>query len=727
MKPIYRPMAYVASVAALAISQSNVALAAQSNAETSDGQQRADEQQDVIIVEGEYTGGSLGLTEPSEVAGRLGLTLLETPGSVDIISADAIQLRGDFSAIDAVTRATGVTSSATPGNGNSRVAVRGFAGNGSVLSLYDSTRLYVGAGTVTFPADTWTLERIEVLRGASSVIHGVGAIGAAINYVPKRANLDGETTQGLVSAGNNGVQRFAAGWNVPINDTLAVRVDGSYFQSDGFIDRAEQSRFVFAGSVLWKPVDNFSATFSIDYADIEDAPYWGTPKIGGELIEANRRENYNVEDGFIEYEDTWPRLRLNWQPTDFIDITSDTYYIKANRQWRNLENYIFNPDTNLVDRSFYLEILHRQDQVGNRTAATFDTNFGGMENRLSVGGEFNDINFRHINNSPFGGETSVPIVNFDPGTFLFVDETTPDYSTDTQQYAFFVDNVLEVTPEFSFIAGLRYDNVSFSRVDVARSNGQTADEFDADFSNVTWRLGTVYQPTDKLSFYAQASTSVDPIGSPVSLRASQAEFDLATGRQYEIGVKQILWDGRAEWALAAYRIRKNDLVTRDPDDPTIDRQIGEQGSEGIELSFGVRPIDTLSIDFNGTVLNAEFKEFNTTNADGDLVSLAGNTPRNVPEQAANLWVTWTPDPAWSFTSGVRYVGDRFGDRENTRELPGFAVVDANVRWEVRDGVGLTVRVDNVLDKDDVIIAEYSTDQLILADPRTFEVGLDFRF
>ena len=40
------------------------------------------------------------------------------------------------------------------------------------MQLYDGTRLYVGAGTMTFPTDTWLLDRVEVMRGPASALYG---------------------------------------------------------------------------------------------------------------------------------------------------------------------------------------------------------------------------------------------------------------------------------------------------------------------------------------------------------------------------------------------------------------------------------------------------------------------------------------------------------------------------------------------------------------------------
>lgn len=44
----------------------------------------------------------------------------------------------------------------------------------------------------------------------------------------------------------------------------------------------------------------------------------------------------------------------------------------------------------------------------------------------------------------------------------------------------------------------------------------------------------------------------------LALNAANANFTLATGRQIEVGVKQSLFDGRAEWILAGYEIVKRD-------------------------------------------------------------------------------------------------------------------------------------------------------------------------
>ncbi|MGO4314229.1 TonB-dependent receptor plug domain-containing protein, partial [Pseudomonas sp. KB_15] len=89
----------------------------------------------VVVSEAIYPG--LALSKPEYTGSRMGLTPLETPASVEVISGETIRARGDQSVREAVTRATGITGNPSPGNGGTSLTARGFAGQGSVMQLLD--------------------------------------------------------------------------------------------------------------------------------------------------------------------------------------------------------------------------------------------------------------------------------------------------------------------------------------------------------------------------------------------------------------------------------------------------------------------------------------------------------------------------------------------------------------------------------------------------------------
>ena len=675
-----------------------------------------------ILVVGQGGVGTIRLDVRNSAGSRLGLSGLDIPASVDIISRDEIATKGDYGALEAVTRTTGVSASASPGNGGTSISSRGFNGHGSTVYTYDGTRLYIVAGTVTFPADTWTLDRVEVLRGAGSVINGVGALGTTINYVPKSPVLGDSDFGAAVAVGSFDMKRLALGGGAQISDEWAFRLDGSYQEEDGFADRAEETREVLAGSLLYQPSADLSVRFSMDYADVDAAAFWGTPLIDGKASRSHRQNNYNFADGKVVFEDLWSRMHIEWNLSDNITFRNDTYILDASREWQNLEEYSHNAITNQIDRAFYLGIVHEEDQIGTRFDFLIDTEVAGMANSLSIGAEANDIELDYLNNFSTGGfgvGDSVPISDFNPGaTPAGSIPTILDYQTETQQAAIYIDNVLQLSDQLSLVLGGRYDDIEFDRFDLA-IGGNPAASFDTDFSEFTWRAGLVYQPTDQMSVYAQASTAADPVTSPISISSGNKDFDLATGRQYEIGLKQQLMQGRAEYTLAYFDIEKEDILTRLPAS-AITEQIGQQSSDGIEFTLRVNPTDSLSIDFNAASINAQFDEFYSGG-----VSLAGNTPRNVPEQTMNLWLNWSPINNVQVGGGFRYVDSRFADDGNTEEMPEYTVFDASVNWMATENLTVTFRARNLTDEEDYVLAPYVPNQWIFGDPRAYE--LSFRF
>jgi iron complex outermembrane receptor protein len=214
-----------------------------------------------------FAAPTLNLTGASTAGSRLGLTRLQTPASVEVISAETIAERGHQNILDAVTQnATGFTASPAPGNGGVSFNTRGFTGLGSVMTLYDGTQLYIGSGTVTFPFDTWSTERIEVLRGPASVMYGAGAVGGAINVVTKLP-LWVRHNQAEISLDSNMTRRIAVDSGGPVSKDVAYRITASGNMSDGWVDRDDTSNVALHAVVQIKQNEDITWTLSTDYGD----------------------------------------------------------------------------------------------------------------------------------------------------------------------------------------------------------------------------------------------------------------------------------------------------------------------------------------------------------------------------------------------------------------------------------------------------------------------------
>lgn len=688
-------------------------------AQTADGE--APVRLDTVTVTGrsDAAPAGLGLERPNTGGSRLELTPLETPASVEVISGRTIRDRGQTTVTEAVTQnATGFTSLGAPGNGGSSLATRGFAGHGSVMQLYDGTRLYVGAGTVTFPFDTWSTERIEVLRGPASVLYGEGAIGGVINVVPKRPTTEFRN-EAMVAIGSDATRRAAVGSGGPLSERLSYRLDASGSRSNGWVDRGDTRSLALSGSLRFQATPDVAVTLSHDYGDQRPQEYFGTPLINGALDRGLRHRNYNVEDSDIRYRDAWTQLKAEWAVTDALTLRNTAYHLTSKRHWRDVESYAWNAATRRIQRSSYIEIYHDQEQIGDRFDATWRTDVMGLPNQMVAGFDVNRIDFKHINNSPYSGSSSVDPFNPSPGQFINTAGTTPRYTSRTEQYSLFLENRLSLTPQLDLVGGLRHDAPTIERADLV-----TGSSFTKDFHATSWRAGAVYQLVPGLALYGQYATAVDPVGNLISLSAAQKDFELSTGRQVEVGVKQALPGGRGEWTLAAYHIVKDNLLTTDPNRPGVTTQVGQQSSRGLEATLSLGLWEGVRLDLNGAWLRAEYDDYTQT-VGGRSVDYAGNVPTGVPERVANAWLSWAFLPDWEARAGVQYVGKTYADAANTSVRPSYTVVNAGLDFRPTETTRISLRGINLFDE--VYAVTGGTNSWVLGRPRSVELAVAISF
>jgi len=676
-----------------------------------------------------FAAPTLNLTGTSTAGSRLNMTRLQTPASVDVISAETIAERGQQNVLDAVTQnAIGITASPSPGNGGLSFNARGFSGSGSVMTLYDGTQLAIGAGTVTFPFDTWSTERIEVLHGPASVMYGAGAVGGAINVVTKLPTWV-PVNQAELSFDTNMTRRIAVDSGGPINDNVAYRITATGNLSDGWVDRDRTSEVGIHAAVQIKQNEDVTWTLSTDYDERTPTSYYNTPLVNGGIRDAMRFKNYNVGDSTIHYRDSLSQVKTEWQASDAVTVRNTLYYLDTKRHWMDAESYKYNPATGMVDRSSYLEIFHNEQQIGDRMDATIRGHVFGMKNEFLAGFDVNRVNFSPYQINSFGGlsngaKSSVDPINFDPGSYFSTIPTVTTFGAVANQLALFAEDRLSITDQLSVVAGIRQDEPTIIRNDVITPGNS----FEQSFSKTTWRAGVVYEPIKNLAFYGQYSTAVDPVGGLVSLSTANKDYQLATGKQTEIGVKQSFWNGRGEWTLAGYEIVKNNLLARDPINPLIVTQVGQQSSRGIEASVGLALDHGWRIDANTTFLRAKYDDYvQPAPVGAGSVNYAGNVPTNVPQNISNIWVTWAFASNWSANAGIQIVGKRYGDVANTAaaEIPGYNIVNAGLQWKPDLNTTVSLRVYNLFDT--LYATNGNANTWTLGMPRTAQLAVNVKF
>jgi iron complex outermembrane receptor protein len=671
--------------------------------------QQADEMQ-TVTVQGTSTSPALGLARQSGTASRLNLTAQELPASVDILSADTMQARGDLLVKDAVTRSTGLTDISSPGNGVAYSA-RGFTGNGSIALLENGQRPQVGSGTATYPADPWGYDYIEVLRGPGSVVYGSGTTGATINAVRKAPSRT-SSFEAMAGIGGGEAVRAGVGGTGALGEHGAFRIDAYADHSDGFIDRGDSRHGKLLTSVHYALTPDLDLDMQLDHLEQKPQRYFGTPLVNGGLSRALRDQNYDVSDADIHFVDDKALARLTWRYSPALTISNELAYMKARRNWRNAEYYHYDATANVVERSDYIAIHHDQEQTGNRLEARWNNG----ANRVAAGWEAAVINFLHTNNSPYGGSSTVAPTGFDPGVFDSPDPLLPNFSTHTVTNAFYVEDAYSINDSLLLLAGLRHDRYKVDRVSLLGAAG-----FSSTLQANAARLGLTWKLAADTSLYGQVSTGSDPVTSLLSLNLANSRYKLTSARQVEAGVKQSLAGGKAEWTAALYHISKDDIITRDPSNPALSVQGGSQTSRGAEVTASVALAQAWRLEANAAYTDAQFDQL----LEGGNQSRAGNRPSDVPKVSANLWLNYR-DRGWRASAGARYVGERFIDNANSQSVPAYTTIDASLGWNYSRNVLVQLNLRNLTDKL-YASTSYSDSQYLLGDRRHAELTVQWRY
>jgi iron complex outermembrane receptor protein len=298
-------------------------------------------------------------------------TVQTTPLSITALTGQDLVDRG-ITDIAAIVQSVPGVSMRTSGPGQTELEIRGLTssgGNSATVGFYlDDIPLSAPAsaqnGKVVIDPNLYDLNRIEVLRGPQGTLYGSGSMGGTIKLVPNAPDPNAfDASAQLILGGTDGGDTLNhtenAMVNLPLADTVALRLVGSSQVLSGWIDRIviaqpdfpapvnattrgnvaaapiaaifkdvndENLRSVRA-SLLWKPTDRLSIEPTFMYQEITQG--------GLNLIDSQpgTKTQYQPYDSPEPFEDRIDIGSLNVQyHFDAADLTSTTSY------WRRDEN-----------------------------------------------------------------------------------------------------------------------------------------------------------------------------------------------------------------------------------------------------------------------------------------------------------------------------------------------------------------------------------------------------
>ena len=161
----------------------------------------------------------------------------EIPIAITAIDGGILNDLGIYSSIDLPKVAPGLKVRWQGSFPSFKMRGGGVAGlNGEAVPLYTN-----GLAGGTSWAGWLDLERAEVLRGPQGTLYGANTLGGLVNIVSKKPSTEGTDYGVAITLGDYGARKVEGFANMPISDTVAVRITGSNTERDPLIENKEFS------------------------------------------------------------------------------------------------------------------------------------------------------------------------------------------------------------------------------------------------------------------------------------------------------------------------------------------------------------------------------------------------------------------------------------------------------------------------------------------------------
>ncbi|RJX65770.1 TonB-dependent siderophore receptor [Vibrio sinensis] len=634
-----------------------------------------------MVVEGRGYGYK---ADSNATAMRMEATQLETPGQVTVIDEQIIDEQRASTLGEVLKNDASVSAGGTSRN-RERFSLRGFEVDSSTGFLRNGQQHWSH-----YRQPVELLERVEVLKGPSSLLYGSSAPGGLINMVSKKPTYD---TQIQVSQdiGSNNHSRTTVDVSGSLNDAQTLRArtviskesysswreygDGSKPQTDRLVAGIFVDYDVTEDVMLSVYYDKTKDEGSVDSGSLYTLD--GKPVIGDDRIwDAqwskidNDVENIGFDVNAI-LTDVWSvKTGFNYQDFERLDVESYPSFGKLNPDGSGTVTQGGN---------------HRQDKWRFKTAyidLLADTELAGMQHQFLIGsnwlGYSYDRGMHKFASGEYAPDATIPVQD--------VANVTMKQMSRYDTWGFYAQDLLTINEQWQVLAGLRFDR---------KVEEGVAEE------NISPKLGIIFHPVDNGSIYASYSESFEPQGQVANgsreYTNDGALLDAAVGTSYEIGTKWELFDNALFVSGAVFDITQDNIaldVENSGSNDWTKTQGGQQKHRGAELALQGFVTERISLSGTAMYLDAEITNHET---------YAGNRPVDVPEFAASVWSSYAATNAVDVNLGVIYEGSRYGDASNTFKKDGYTRVDMGVAYTYQYDADLDVvarlTVENLFDTD----------------------------
>ena len=640
--------------------------------------------------------------------------IIETPQSISVVSREEFQNYGARNFTEALSYTPGVSRFNGSERSSEGMRIRGFRNS---TTYRDGSKYQVNA--YDGQQELYGLERLEVLKGPSSIMYGVAAPAGIINAVSKRPTSEPLREINLEAGSFDRRQistDFSDAWDE--DGVWSYRLTMLYRDSDTFIDHVPDDRTYIAPALKWQPNESTSLTLLSEYQRDQTAHVYGLPTSGTILPNPNGKipqERFSGEPGFDEYDNE--RYSIGYLLEHDV---SDQLHLRHNlRLYRSEMDF---PQIGLGQsndqRVYTRSAIDRHDvsrALTSDTSLQYSWDVGDTVNTSLIGVDYS----RQRHEVARYTRTSVPPLDlFDPDydSGHISSERVPGVSSKqrSEQVGLYAQNQMKIADKWILLLGGRRD---WTESETSPYFGPT--EWSRETSNAfTGRVGGVYLADNGLAPFISYSQSFEPTS---GTDRGGSRFEPTRGEQYEVGLRYQPDGWNTMLTAAAYQLTQENVLTIDPVDTNFSTQIGEVRSRGVELEAKT------AIGLNANLVAAyAYTDARTTKSSPVTPGEEGKRTPNTPYNQFSLWGDYRFSvfglPGLKFGAGVRYVGPTRATWVEG-EVPSFTLFDTRVSYEA----GPWVYALNATNLTDTTYIESCTYGCFYGEPRSIVGSVSYQW
>ncbi|WP_109807317.1 TonB-dependent receptor [Sphingosinithalassobacter portus] len=591
-------------------------------------------------------------------------SLQDVPIAVSAFSGETLAERGITNTLELAQSIPNMVANGNTGLGSSNsFYIRGLGNTESIATFDPPVGVYVddiylsrqNANNLAL----FDVDRVEVLRGPQGTLFGRNTTGGAINVVMRRPEFDAIDGYGEVGYGSFHKKVARGSINLPLADTLAVRISGYYQDDDGY------ARNTKTGERL-NDDDGWGARLAIR-GELSDSVRWNGAY---SYIEANGTnvlnfpcDPYNPSNCKGRFYSSGYRTGRVGDTTNFpmLDISGEkANYLQGNYTQSHIISsnlaIDLSPD---VTVSLITGYVRQAQQYGldfyDGRAAPSMTNPTPAVTGYDTGG------FVYVNNGyadqfsqevKFDGSLANGFIDYSAGVYYIREDAKTDYAdiytvssstvllladrilrNSTEAIAGYAQADFNVTPALKLTAGLRYTDetkkISFTDLRDACIAQNTPNCLNTQnmiaangvpiptkLNSKVWtpRFVVNYDVNDDVHLYVSATRGFKSGGwaARVSNPAAALPFGPEKVWNYEMGAKTQFLNNRVRANVTLFWMDVSDLQTPaglvNPNGTItyITRNFADYRNRGVELELAFEPVRGLNLYVNGGYSNDKY-------------------------------------------------------------------------------------------------------------------------